>query len=74
MEMQVYTTPVDPWQSLPGDFPPAARIDGLSRSLDRPAITGRCDLWQQSDNVPFEQSRNVPLTPGSLGGCKRDNY
>ena len=26
-------------------------------------------LWQQSDNVPFEQSRNVPLTvPGWWDG------
>jgi hypothetical protein len=29
---------------------------------------------QQSENVPFEQSRNVPLTPSSLERCKKDNY
>jgi len=28
-------------------------------------------LWQQSDNVPFEQSRNVPLTvPGWWDGTR----
>jgi NAD(P)-dependent dehydrogenase (short-subunit alcohol dehydrogenase family) len=28
-------------------------------------------LWQQSDNVPFEQSRNVLLTTPSLGDAGR---
>src|ERR1022692_3446636 len=28
-------------------------------------------LWQQSDNVPFEQSRNVPLTAPSFGDARR---
>src|SRR5258708_663282 len=41
---------------------------GISRALaDR-------TMWRQNDNVPFEQSRNVPLTPFSLGGCKKDHY
>ncbi len=31
-------------------------------------------VWQQSDNVPFEQSRNVLLTALKLWGCKKDNY
>jgi putative transposase len=28
-------------------------------------------VWQQSDNVPFEQSRNVPLTPPRCGDAGR---
>jgi hypothetical protein len=28
-------------------------------------------LWRQSDNVPFEQSRNVPLTTPGLGDARR---
>jgi hypothetical protein len=28
-------------------------------------------LWQQSDNVPFGQSRNVPLTAFNLEGARR---
>jgi hypothetical protein len=32
---------------------------------------GRRTLWQQSDNVPFEQSRNVPLTAPSFGDAGR---
>ena len=28
-------------------------------------------LWQQSDNVPFGQSRNVPLTPPRCGDAGR---
>jgi hypothetical protein len=31
-------------------------------------------MWQQSDNVPFEQSRNVLLRAPKLWGCKKDNY
>ena len=29
------------------------------------------ELWQQSDNVPFEQSRNVLLTTPGLGDARR---
>ena len=28
-------------------------------------------MWQQSDNVPFGQSRNVPLTPPRCGDAGR---
>ena len=31
-------------------------------------------VTRQSDNVPFEQSRNVPLTAPSSLGCKKDSY
>src|SRR4051812_40307797 len=30
-------------------------------------------MWQQNDNVPFEQSRNVPLTPPRCGDAGRTN-
>ena len=34
-------------------------------------IFSKVCLWQQSDNVPFEQSRNVPLTvPGWWDGTR----
>lgn len=28
-------------------------------------------MWRQIDNVPFKQSRNVPLTPAGLGDGRR---
>ena len=28
-------------------------------------------MWRQSDNVPFEQSRNVPLTPAGVWDGRR---
>ena len=31
-------------------------------------------LSQQSDNVPLEQSGNVPLTTSRLEGCRKDYY
>jgi hypothetical protein len=31
-------------------------------------------LSPQSDNVLFEQSRNVLLTSLTLGRCRKDNY
>src|SRR5580704_16330343 len=41
------------------------------RSNSKRTQTGRSSLWQQNDNVPFEQSRNVPLTAPSFGDARR---
>jgi hypothetical protein len=45
---------------------PCTRHDQHNRHYNRHYI-----LWQQSDNVPFEQSRNVPLTAPSFGDAGR---
>ena len=42
---------------------PLAGFDGFDSTLSR-----------QRDNVPFGQSRNVPLTGSTLVGCRKDSY
>jgi hypothetical protein len=49
--------------TCPQRKPLACRIQGIQ------GIQGI--LWQQSDNVPFEQSRNVLLTAPSFGDAGR---
>ena len=43
------------------------RRPDLKRGLETVRVAPHEILWQQSDNVPFEQSRNVPLTTPRLG-------
>ena len=40
-------------------------------SLEPPDLVRVLGMWQQSDNVAFEQSRNVVLTSPSLGNAGR---
>ena len=51
---------------------------GMPELLEGTAVVERpsqswplSNLWQQSDNVPFEQSRNVLLTAPSFGDAGR---
>ncbi len=44
---------------------------GLNFTLTTDLPLSKLPLWQQNDNVPFEQSRNVLLTAPNFGDARR---